>query len=109
MQNVYRRLGLGIRSVMATLMVSLALSSAETNADKVNEGQTEDNPASAATVLAGYEDVDRLFTDFVTHECADKQVPAISFAIVDGGKIVIAEAVGYADADRTKAATSDSI
>src|SRR5215204_4355393 len=109
MQIVYCRLGLGIRRVMPTLMLSLAISSGEIKANKFKEGHTEDSPASASTVLAGYEDIDRLFTDVVTHECSDKQIPAISFAIVDGGQIVIAKGVGYANADRTKAATSDSI
>jgi serine beta-lactamase-like protein LACTB len=46
---------------------------------------------------------------FITHEVADKRLPALSLALVDNQKIVWARGYGFADADRKKPATADTV
>jgi serine beta-lactamase-like protein LACTB len=46
---------------------------------------------------------------FITHEVADKRLPALSIALVDDQKIVWARGYGFADAARKKPATADTV
>jgi CubicO group peptidase (beta-lactamase class C family)/D-alanyl-D-alanine dipeptidase len=51
------------------------------------------------------EAVDRL----IAHEVADKRLPALSIALVDDQKIIWARGYGFADAEKKKPATPDTV
>jgi serine beta-lactamase-like protein LACTB len=46
---------------------------------------------------------------FIAHEVADKRLPALSIALVDDQKIVWAKGYGFADVDKKKPATADTV
>ena len=46
---------------------------------------------------------------FITREVEDKQLPALSIALVDDQKIVWARGFGFADRDRKKPAAADTV
>jgi serine beta-lactamase-like protein LACTB len=46
---------------------------------------------------------------FIAREVADKRLPALSIALVDDQKIVWARGYGFADADKKKPATADTV
>src|SRR5215472_5305466 len=46
---------------------------------------------------------------FIAHEVADKRLPALSVALVDDQKIVWARGYGFADTDKKKPATADTV
>src|SRR5579864_6537421 len=55
-----------------------------------------------------YAAVARELTPFIEHELADKQLPAISVALVDDQQIVWAQGFGFADPDNKIAATAQT-
>jgi serine beta-lactamase-like protein LACTB len=63
--------------------------------------QSDVPPEYAAAIEA----LDRL----ISHEVADKRLPALSVALVDDQKLVWARGYGFADADRKKPATADTV
>src|SRR5206468_9158058 len=46
---------------------------------------------------------------FIAHEVADKRLPALSVALVDDQKVVWARGYGFANADRKKPASADTV
>jgi CubicO group peptidase (beta-lactamase class C family)/D-alanyl-D-alanine dipeptidase len=56
-----------------------------------------------------YAAVARALAPFIEHELADKELPAISIALVADQKIVWARGFGFADPDRKIAATAETI
>jgi CubicO group peptidase (beta-lactamase class C family)/D-alanyl-D-alanine dipeptidase len=58
---------------------------------------------------ADYAAVARALQPFIQHELAEKQLPAISIALVDDQQIVWAQGFGYADPDGKAPATSSTI
>ena len=58
---------------------------------------------------ADYAAVARALQPFIQHELAEKQLPAISIALVDDQQIVWAKGFGYADPDGKAPATSSTI
>ncbi|HKW96931.1 MAG TPA: serine hydrolase [Bryobacteraceae bacterium] len=67
--------------------------------------------AAPATVAPrqDYAAVARALTPFIEHELADKELPAISVALVDDQQIVWAQGFGFADPDKKTAAAADTI
>ncbi len=58
---------------------------------------------------AKYEPVVAELTEFIKHEMADKQLPALSIALVDGQHIVWAQGFGYADPAAKTPATAETV
>ena len=58
---------------------------------------------------AGYEPVAEVLRYEIQQEMADKQLPALSIALVDGGSVVWAEGFGYEDAAKQRPATAHTI
>ncbi|MEO8725184.1 MAG: serine hydrolase [Acidobacteriaceae bacterium] len=58
---------------------------------------------------AEYQAVGKALSNMVQHEIADKKIPAISIALVDGQTIVWAQGFGYADPDKKVAATAETV
>src|SRR5436190_14571454 len=56
-----------------------------------------------------YAEVARALEPFIQHELTDKQLPAISVALVDDQQIVWARGFGLADPDKKIAATANTI
>src|SRR5437588_7573047 len=56
-----------------------------------------------------YAAVARALEPFIRHELTDKQLPAISVALVDDQQIVWAQGFGFADPDKKIAATAQTI
>jgi CubicO group peptidase (beta-lactamase class C family)/D-alanyl-D-alanine dipeptidase len=65
--------------------------------------------AEAESVANGYEEIERRLNEFVAHELKDKDIPAVSVALVDGDRTVLAKGYGYTDARRQTNATADTI
>jgi CubicO group peptidase (beta-lactamase class C family)/D-alanyl-D-alanine dipeptidase len=55
------------------------------------------------------QEIERRLTAFIEREIDDKDIPAISIALVDGDRIVSAMGFGYTDAQRQAKATADTI
>src|SRR5437879_11529969 len=55
-----------------------------------------------------YAAVARALAPFIQHELAEKQLPAISVALVDDQQIVWAQGFGFADPDKKVAATAQT-
>jgi CubicO group peptidase (beta-lactamase class C family)/D-alanyl-D-alanine dipeptidase len=56
-----------------------------------------------------YAEVARALEPFIRHELTDKQLPAISVALVDDQRIVWAQGFGFADPDKKTAATARTV
>ncbi len=56
-----------------------------------------------------YTDVVRILREFIEHERVDKQLPAVSVALVDDQEIVWADGFGFADPDKKIPATAETI
>lgn len=56
-----------------------------------------------------YAGVVRILREFIEHEVVDKQLPAISVALVDDQEIVWADGFGFADPDKKNPATAETI
>lgn len=63
-------------------------------------------PARAADVARGYEDLAARLDEAIRREVAEKELPALSIALVDGERIVWQAGFGFRDADRTQRATA---
>src|SRR5207249_5240510 len=63
------------------------------------------------SVAAGgrYSDVARTLTQFIQHERAQKGIPAISVALVDGQRVVWARGFGWADSAAGAPATAATV
>src|SRR5882672_1198997 len=56
-----------------------------------------------------YGDAAKALDGFITKEVADKELPALSIALVDDQTIVWAKGFGFADPEKKKAATADTV
>ena len=68
-------------------------------------GLTPKRPTPAAAVAPAFADLQAL----IRSELADKGIPAISVALVDGDRVVWSEGFGTADPDRSLAAAPDTV
>jgi serine beta-lactamase-like protein LACTB len=59
----------------------------------------EESPQSAADSRAGTAAAIDAIEKFILHEMADKELPAVSIALVEGDHILWAKAIGWADRD----------
>jgi CubicO group peptidase (beta-lactamase class C family)/D-alanyl-D-alanine dipeptidase len=65
--------------------------------------------AETAPASKDYEEIERRLTEFIEREIKDKDIPAVSLAVVDGDRTVIAKGFGYVDAQRQTKVTADTI
>jgi CubicO group peptidase (beta-lactamase class C family)/D-alanyl-D-alanine dipeptidase len=90
------------------LSMQIAISSsamlAAVAADKPSSGD-----AVGAIVAPGYEQIGVRLSAFINGELKDKDIPSVSIALVDGDKIVFAQAYGAASADGKTPATTASV
>jgi serine beta-lactamase-like protein LACTB len=68
-------------------------------------GRPQAQPDPPKEYAAAVEPLDH----FIAHEVADKRLPALSIALVDDQKVVWARGYGFADADKKKPATADTV
>jgi CubicO group peptidase (beta-lactamase class C family) len=87
-----------IRRSALILSLFLAISFGAIASDRPNIPPKK-NYAQAAAILSR----------FIEHELADKHLPAISVALVDGNEIVWAQGFGYSDPDRKVPATAETV
>jgi CubicO group peptidase (beta-lactamase class C family)/D-alanyl-D-alanine dipeptidase len=96
-------------SCLASCLVQLVgLNFPISNTDAA-EITAEASEAPPSIVFEGYHEVEQRLSEFIDRECRDKQIPAISFAVVDDDRIVIAEGHGAVDADGRKPATAHTV
>jgi CubicO group peptidase (beta-lactamase class C family)/D-alanyl-D-alanine dipeptidase len=69
------------------------------------------NVAAGANVAArpGYAAVAQMLDGFIAHEMADKELPALSIALVDDQQIVWAQGFGWANPDDRTPATAETL
>lgn len=72
-------------------------------------GATAARQADATAVRHDYAAVTEHLTAFIEHEMRDKQLPALSIALVEDEQTVWARGFGYADPDRRIPATEDTV
>src|SRR5262245_26776247 len=65
--------------------------------------------SASSAVEKDYAEVAAILKPFIEKEIADKQIPALSLAIVDDQQVVWSEAFGYADPATKTPATTESI
>lgn len=87
-----------IVALLLLLSGTLALSSPQTASSAANiDPQARYAPVAAA------------LSSFIQHEMKDKQLPALSIALVDNQQIVWAQGYGYADPDKKIPATASTV
>ena len=66
-------------------------------------------PAAEAPPPERYRDAVQALEQFIAHEVADKQLPALSIALVDDQTVVWARGFGFADPEKKTPATADTV
>src|SRR4051812_17526273 len=102
-----------LRAQRATLVVLFMVAMQIVNP---NGGAAKDEPSGApqakepdSIVQPGYEEIDRKLSEFIERELKDKDIPALSIALVEGDRVVVARGFGAASADGKKPATAQSV
>jgi len=65
--------------------------------------------AEKITPRSDYLEVAKELERIITHEMADKELPAVSIALVDDQEIVWAQGFGFADPDKKIPATASTV
>jgi CubicO group peptidase (beta-lactamase class C family)/D-alanyl-D-alanine dipeptidase len=85
---------------------AVAVPDADTDADSPSGEQREEESSPQA---ADHAAVIEALSAVIRDEVEQKQIPAFSFALVEGDRLVWAEGFGFRDAEKTQPATADTI
>ena len=100
------------KKVVAFLAVSCALSlafSCPTSSTSAARGLGESSTQATTAPRKDYAAAVATLEQFITHEMADKELPALSIALVDDQQVVWAKGLGFADAKRKVPATAETV
>lgn len=91
-------------------LIVLMLIAASTGIEQRVCGQDRSPVVGQPVAAAGdYSEIERLLSAFIDREIKDKDIPAVSIALVDGDATVLAKGFGHADVERTRQATAASV
>lgn len=93
-------------SISKVLMIALGLFSMLLASTAVAQQSKSDEPHA---LDAKYKQIAAQLSQIIEDQIEDKQIPAISIAIVDRDRVVMSDGFGYQDLDKTKPATSKTI
>ncbi len=88
----------GLRGVFLALFASMAIASIGLRADQAN-----------VAPQPGYADISSRMRHFIQEQMAEKNLPALSIAVVDDHRIIWAEGFGLADPRKKTPATAETI